>query len=167
MAPGQPSRAGGTRLKLMCRLGCLPTMIRVAREEKMPPEMGVCRMCGKVTEDVCHVLLACDAYAGQRARMVGGTDRGLELAGIAPLLEQEEVNQLDLLFGKTTGVMEAGDRISKCVAHFLKKAWRSRKPHRQARRRAGEERHRLGAQGAWGREGRLGVPAVRARGAPT
>ena len=30
----------GTLLKLMCGLGCLPTMIRVAREEKMPPEMG-------------------------------------------------------------------------------------------------------------------------------
>ena len=27
----------GTRLKLMCRLGCLPTMERVAREEKLPP----------------------------------------------------------------------------------------------------------------------------------
>ena len=72
----------------MCRLGCLPTMIRVAREEKMPPEMGVCRMCGKGMEDVRHVLLTCDAYADpQRARMVDGTDRGLEL-GIAPLLEQ-------------------------------------------------------------------------------
>ena len=101
-------------------------MVRIAREEKLPPEMGACKMCGKGAEDVRHVLLACD-YAGQRTRMVGGTGRGLELAGIAPLMEQSEVNQLDLLLGKTTGVMEADDRISKCVARFLKKAWRSRK----------------------------------------
>ena len=102
----------GTRLKLMCRLGCLPTMVRIAREEKLPQEMGACKMCGKGAEDVRHILLACDAYADQRARMVGGTDRGLELAGIAPLMEQSEVNQLDLLLGKTTGVLEADDRIS-------------------------------------------------------
>ena len=50
----------GTRLKLMCRLGCLPTMVRIAREEKLPPEMCACKMCGKGAEDVRHVLLACD-----------------------------------------------------------------------------------------------------------
>ena len=59
--------------------------------------------------------------------MVGGVDRGLEMAGIAPLSEQSEVDQLDLLLGKTTGLLEADDRISRCVARFLKKAWRSRK----------------------------------------
>ena len=32
----------GTRLKLMCRLGRLPTMVRIAREEM--PEMGACKM---------------------------------------------------------------------------------------------------------------------------
>ena len=58
-------------------------------------------------------------------RPVGGVDRGLEMADIAPLSEQSE--QLDLLLGKTTGLLEADDRISRCVARFLKKAWRSRK----------------------------------------
>ena len=87
----------------------------------MPPEMGACKMCGKGAEDVRHVLLACDAYAGQRTRMFGGTDMGLELAGIVPLMEQSEVDQLDLLLGKTTGVMEADDRISKCVARYSRR----------------------------------------------
>ena len=49
------------------------------------------------------------------------------MADIAPLSEQSEVDQLDLLLGKTTGLLEADDRISRCVARFLKKAWRSRK----------------------------------------
>ena len=158
----------GTRLKLMCRLGCLPTMVRIAREEKLPPEMGACKMCGKGVEDVRHVLLTCAAYADQRTRMVGGTDRGLELAGIAPLMEQSEVNQLDLLLGKTTGVLEADDRISKCVARFLKKAWRSRKcvtAKLNAELGRSDTVWALKAHGD--REGRLGVPAVRARGAPT
>ena len=100
--------------------------------------------------------------------MVGGTDRGLELAGIAPLMEQSEVNQLDLLLGKTTGVLEADDRISKCVARFLKKAWRSRKrvtAKLNAELGRSDTVWALKAHGD--REGRLGVPAVRARGAPT
>ena len=93
--------------------------------------------------------------------------QGLELAGIAPLMEQSEVNQLDLLLGKT-GVLEADDRISKCVARVLKKAWRSRK-RVTANLNAGLGRSdtvwALKAHGD--REGRLGVPAMRARGAPT
>ena len=67
----------GTRLKLMCRLGCLPTMVRVAREEKLPPEMGLCKLCGQGMEDARHLLLSCSAHANQRARPAGGVDRGL------------------------------------------------------------------------------------------
>ena len=40
--------------------------------------------------------------------MVGGTNRGLELAGIAPLMEQSEVNQLDLLLLGVTAVRARG-----------------------------------------------------------
>ena len=134
----------------------------------MPPEMGACKMCGKGAEDVRHVLLACDAYAGQRTRMFGGTDMSLELASIAPLIEQSGLDQLDSLLGKTTGVMEADDRISKCVARFLKKAWRSRK------RLTAKLNVELGrSDTVWAlkshgnREGRLGVAAMRARGSPT
>ena len=82
-------------------------MVRVAREGT-PPEMGACKMCDKGAEDARHVLLTCDGYADQRARMVGGTDRGLELAGIAPLMEQSEVNQLDLLLLGVTAVRARG-----------------------------------------------------------
>jgi len=158
----------GTRLKLMCRLGCLPTMVRVAREEKLPPEMGLCKLCGQGMEDARHLLLSCSAHANQRARMVGGVDRGLEMADTAPLSEQSEVDQLDLLLGKTTGLLEADDRISRCVARFLKKAWRSRKwltASLNAKLGRSDTIWALKAHGD--REGRLGVPASRARVAPT
>ena len=158
----------GTRLKLMCRLGCLPTMVRVAREEKLPPEMGLCKLCGQGMEDARHLLLSCSAHANQRARMVGGVDRGLEMADIAPLSEQSEVDQLDLLLGKTTGLLEADDRISRCVARFLKKAWRSRKwltASLNAKLGRSDTIWALKAHGD--REGRLGVPASRVRVAPT
>ena len=100
--------------------------------------------------------------------MVGGVDRGLEQVGIAPLLEQSEVDQLDLLLGKSTGNAEADDRISRCVALFLKKAWRSRKwltATLNAKLGRSDTVWALKAHGD--REGRLGIPAPRIRRAPT
>jgi hypothetical protein len=49
----------GTRLKMLCSMGCLPVMDRVGREaRRWPKEARTC--------------LECPAYAGHRARMVDG-----------------------------------------------------------------------------------------------
>ena len=135
-------------------------MVRAAREEKLPPEMGLCKLCGQGMEDVRHLLLSCSAHANQRAR---GVDRGLEMADIAPLSEQSEVDQLDLLLGKTTGLLEADDRINRCVARFLKKAWRSREwltASLNAKLGRIDTIWALGAQGAWRPRGPAGSSGV-------
>ena len=115
----------GTRLKLMCRLGCLPTMVRVAREEKMPPSQGHCRLCGKADEDVSHLLLACTAHDVHRAKMMVGVKSALASAGIESL--ENTTEQVDVLLGKSTGMALADSRINDSVTRFLKKAWRGRK----------------------------------------
>jgi len=54
-----------TRLKLLCRLGCLPLMNRVGREAKpvWPKSMRSCLVCGSTdTEDVTHFILDCSKY---------------------------------------------------------------------------------------------------------
>ena len=62
----------GTRLKLMARLGCLPTRVRVAREQKLPPEFGGCELCSRgEREDVTHLPLKCSAHDRHRAKMFG------------------------------------------------------------------------------------------------
>ena len=65
-------------------------------------------------------------------------------------------------------MMEADDRISKCMARFLKKAWRSRKPiTAKLNAELGRNDTVWALKSHGDREGRLGVPAVRARGSPT
>jgi hypothetical protein len=117
----------GTRLKLMCRLGCLPTMTRLAREEKLPVELGNCKLCGLGEEDTRHLILDCPTHAAHRAKMIERVEKALQSAGVAPLREQSDENQLDILLGKTTGVAMADRCIDQGVTRFLKKAWRGRK----------------------------------------
>lgn len=62
----------GTRLKLLCRIGCLPVMNRVGREQK-PPWEKLTRLCpccslGEV-EDVAHLILRCSTYTRHRQRL--------------------------------------------------------------------------------------------------
>jgi hypothetical protein len=118
----------GTRLKLMCRLGCLPTMARVAREENMYPEHGYCRMCDSgAIEDIQHLLLACPSYERHRVKMINVVDRALIQAGKEPLGNQCQGDQADTLLGRSTGVAVADGSIGNSVTRFLKKSWRQRK----------------------------------------
>ena len=119
----------GTRLKLMCRLGCLPTMTRVAREEKLPRSSGQCRLCETDSvEDIPHLLLSCPAHDIHRAKMLGVAASAVASAGAAPLCGLPEQELADMLLGKSTGVAAADSRINAGVTRFLKKAWRVRKP---------------------------------------
>ena len=118
----------GRRLKLLCRLGCLPTMSRVVREEKLPASQARCRLCvGDAYEDVQHLILTCPAHHRHRTKMMTAVTRaldehcGVDFGGL-PIAER-----MDLLLGGSTGTVNADDRVSKCVARFLKKAWRGRK----------------------------------------
>ena len=117
----------GTRLKLMCRLGCLPTMARVAREERMPASSGKCRLCesGDV-EDIVHLLLTCSAHNKHRTKMLAVSEKAVTAAGVAPLCGRPMQEQTDILLGKSTGVPAADCRINDGVTRFLKKAWRGR-----------------------------------------
>jgi hypothetical protein len=118
----------GTRLKLMCRLGCLPTMERVAREEKLPPGYGNCRMCDAGTpEDITHLLLTCPSHVRHRAKMLSGVETALAFSGQPALAELPVCGQADILLGQSTGVVSADCDINNNVIRFLKKAWRERK----------------------------------------
>jgi hypothetical protein len=118
----------GTRLKLMCRLGCLPTMDRVAREEKLPPGHERCRMCdtGKV-EDITHLLLTCPAHDRHRAKMLTCVEEALSSVGQPTLAELPPRGQTDILLGQSTRKVAVDCAINKSVTRFIKKAWRTRK----------------------------------------
>ena len=63
----------GTRLKLLCRTGCLPLMDRVRREQRpsWPRQARVCPCCGLgAVEDVQHFLMECPMHARRRARLL-------------------------------------------------------------------------------------------------
>ena len=118
----------GTRLKLMCRLGCLPTLTRVAREEGLPPEQGECRLCDSgATEGIPHLLLGCTAHDRHRSKMMQAVEREHVALGKGCLGSMLHTEQVDLLLGKSTGRAKADAAINKRVTRFLKKAWRGRK----------------------------------------
>lgn len=118
----------GTRLKLMCRLGCLPTMDRVAREEKLPPGHGACRLCGEgAAESVEHLLLDCPTHDRHRTIMMATVNAALSLTDVSALNVLPTSTQVDILLGQSTGFARADDSISAIVTRFLKKAWRGRK----------------------------------------
>jgi len=121
------SEVVGTRLKIMCRLGCLPTMTRVVREEKLPPEQGYCRLCGEGDEDVRHLLVTCSAHDRHRSKMFRVVESALLASGEACLGGRSKNDQTDILLGKSTGVAKADSKINMSVTRFLKKAWRERK----------------------------------------
>ena len=123
----------GTRLKMLCRMGCLPVMDRVGREvyPKWPKEYRTCLACntGQI-ENVLHFLLECPAYANHRYAMVSDVGRVLgRLAGptgpIAYSALDTTTRQLVLL-GKRIGDSAIEDRIDRTVKRYLKKAWNAR-----------------------------------------
>ena len=62
----------GTRLKLLCRLNCLPLMDRIGRKvvPQWPKEDRLCYMCNlRAIEDVKHFLVDCPAYNARRNKL--------------------------------------------------------------------------------------------------
>jgi hypothetical protein len=123
-----------TRLKLLCRLNCLPLMDRVGREAKptkWPKGARKCPMCkeGKL-EDVAHFITECPAYASHRERLNTQVTRALEGNEV---LSGESYGQMDahaqtrVLLGQRVGDPTREDRIDRHIKRFLTKAWNIRK----------------------------------------
>jgi hypothetical protein len=123
----------GTRLKLLCRLGCLPVMDRVGREARpqWPKDTRTCLMCqqGKV-ESVAHFVSECPAYAPHRGRLHEQVTRALECSSAnvtsSAYLDMGEHAQTRVLLGQRMGDPVAEDRVDKHVKKFLTKAWNMR-----------------------------------------
>jgi hypothetical protein len=123
----------GTRLKMLCRLGCLPVMNRVAREAKppWPREYGTCAACctGKI-EDVHHFVMECPRYAVKRAALLKQSVR--ELAGskgdvtAIGFASMEAKDQLSVLLGRRISDPAAEDRLDRSVKRYLSKCWNLR-----------------------------------------
>jgi hypothetical protein len=120
----------GTRLKMLCRMGCLPLMDRVGREQSpvWPKESRLCLACSSGEfEDVAHFILRCPSSARQRARLFTYIDSVRSRAMVGePHIEGDEA--LHVILGKRIGDPRLEDRIDREVKKFLRKAWNARGP---------------------------------------
>ena len=124
----------GTRLKMLSRMGCLPLMDRVGREQRpvWPRETRACLACtmGEL-EDVAHFVLRCPAYALQRHRMLTTIDSAVASVAVGPrTLPSRSVMQdsewLTIILGKRLGMPWLENRIDKAAKRYLRKAWNAR-----------------------------------------
>jgi hypothetical protein len=127
------SNLKGTRLKMLCRLGCLPLMNRVGREAKppWPREYRTCAACcmGKI-EDVHHFVMECPRYAAKRATLLRQAVRELtesngDVNGIG-FASMTAKNQLAVLLGRRISDPAAEDRLDRSVKRYLSKCWNLR-----------------------------------------
>ena len=123
----------GTRLKMLCRLNCLPVMDRVGREvrPKWPKQSRVCFACGcGAVEDVRHFIMDCARYAAKRAGLLARVGVILTSASCDPTAQAFRdmcsQDQCDMLLGKRIGDPVAEDRIDSAVKRYLTKAWNLR-----------------------------------------
>jgi hypothetical protein len=123
----------GTRLKLLCRTGCLPVMDRVGREEvpSWPKDTRICLACGlgKV-EDVRHFLMECPRYARKRAtfmervgNILAGSDGTLDMDTFGSM---DDRNKCAVILGKRIGDVNAENLIDQRTKKFLSKCWNLR-----------------------------------------
>jgi len=127
------SNLKGTRLKMLCRMGCLPLMNRVGREA-MPPwphELRTCATCGEgKIEDVHHFVMECPKYADKRTGLLRRTV--VELVGskgnltAVDFATMQSRDQLTILLGKRFSDPSAEDRLDRNVKRFLTKCWNLR-----------------------------------------
>ena len=123
----------GTRLKLLCRLGCLPIMDRVGREvhPKWAKETRTCFACnGGSVEDVRHFIMDCPSYSAQRGRMFEDVRRSMERS-LGPgdgnnFDDMGSTGQYHVILGKRIGDPSVEDRIDRTVKTYLRKAWNTR-----------------------------------------
>ena len=125
----------GTRLKVLCRLGCLPLMDRVGREARggrWPKAACVCPGCGLgQVETTSHFVLDCPAYAVHRARLFTEAQRAIASApgqGTTSFADRPPGSQLALLLGQRIDAPRAENRLDRAFKRFLRKAWNIRAP---------------------------------------
>ena len=119
----------GSRLKVMCRAGCLPVMSRVAWELDLSRRHGKCPLCdsGEV-EDVEHILLHCPAHQHHRSKMMASAAAVYATANNgAELGDSGEETQVRVLLGARAGSKAAEDVIDVQVKRFLVKVWKKRR----------------------------------------
>jgi hypothetical protein len=99
----------GCKLELMSRLGCPPTLHRVAREEKWPDYFATCMMCDKGDiEDIEHILSDCSAYSVHRNRL----NEGIRI----PI-------DIDLYLGESTGSRSTDTtKLTNALSGILRKS---------------------------------------------
>jgi hypothetical protein len=123
----------GTRLKLLCRLNCLPVMDRVGREvrPKWPKQDRVCFVCGSgAVEDVHHFIMDCPHYAARRAGLIAQVEHVLSRAACdltAPAFAgMTSQAQCEVILGRRIGDPIAEDQIDAAVKRHLTKTWNMR-----------------------------------------
>ena len=123
----------GTRLKALCRMGCLPLMDRVGREAKRrwPKETCVCMGCDMgVVESTQHFIMECPAYSTPRVRLLAEAQLACNRApGVQQDFETTPAkDQMAVLLGKRIGAPKCEDRLDRACKRFLRKAWNLRAP---------------------------------------
>ena len=129
----------GTRVKMLCRLGCLPLMNRVGREQRPPwPKAArVCPCCDLgVVEDVHHFIMVCPMHADRRARLLSHAhavvERAIPVRRQGGVLETVDFAgssvqaQCRVLLGGRIGDPFSEDRLDKMVKRYLRKSWNCR-----------------------------------------
>ena len=120
----------GSRLKLMCRAGCLPTIARVAWELGINNSSTGCVLCDTGREeDIPHIMLHCPAHQIHRTRMMDTVSvaykRGNEGAQFGALSGEQQIR---VLLGAPAGCKLTEVGIDCAVKRFLRKAWKVRRP---------------------------------------
>ena len=127
------TRLKGTRLKLLCRLNCLPVMDRVGREVRpqWPKQNRVCFACGSDTvENIHHFIMDCPRYATRRTGLVTQIGHILSRSTgnltAAAFAEMGGSAQCEVILGRRIDDPIAEDRIDAAVKRYLTKAWNMR-----------------------------------------
>ena len=61
----------GTRVKMLCRIGNLPVMAKVARDQGWQSAHGTCYVCNMpVVETIHHFMMECPAYDSLRRKLI-------------------------------------------------------------------------------------------------
>jgi len=111
----------GTRLKMMCRTGCLPVLARVVKERGGPPALARCKMCDRAeVEDIQHLLLKCDAHREDRERLERKIETYLDRC-------EDDESRVNVMLGQNVGCKVGEDTIDHAIKRFLKRAWRRRR----------------------------------------
>jgi hypothetical protein len=119
----------GLKLKILCRVGCLPVLATVTSELGLSMEHARCMLCETdETEDVNHLLLRCPAHQAQRAKMMSTATAAVARGGAhASMRGLDEEMQVRVLLGASTGDKRVDAAIDRAVKRFLRKAWRRRR----------------------------------------